>query len=55
MIKDEIDFSVEIESGYYPTTPHRLYKIFGEENFTFEKAHYESKVDWSGFYTQLTP
>lgn len=23
--------------------------------FTFEKAYAESNVDWSGFYTQLTP
>lgn len=32
-----------------------VFKIFGEENFTFEKAQYQSKVDWSGFYTQYTP
>jgi hypothetical protein len=32
-----------------------MFKIFGKETFSFEKAAYPSLVDWSGFYTQLTP
>lgn len=32
-----------------------MFKIFGNARFAFEKVQYKNEVDWSGFYTQLTP
>lgn len=32
-----------------------VFKIFGQVTFSFEAADAESKVDWSGLYTQLDP
>ena len=32
-----------------------LFKIFRSSSFNFDKGYSESKVDWSGFYTQLNP
>jgi len=37
------------------TSDQKLFKIFGHESFTFEKAYAPSIADWSGFYTQLNP